>query len=193
MYASLKPGADEHVLDEAAQPLLAASGARRPTRRSGIVCGTRSSTTRATSSTTSISRVTSRARQVGTVTSQSSLDVEAEPLEDRALLVGRDVEADDPVRALGAQPDDRARGQARVHVGARPSSSAPARSTSRRLASTAAGSASVRVDALLPAVRALGAEAEPLGRAEDPDRLEVRGLEQHLGRLVARPRSPGRP
>ena len=51
----------------------------------------------------------------------------------------------------------------------------------------------VRVDALLPAVRASRAEAEALGGAEDPERLEVRGLEQHLGRRVARPRCPRRP
>ena len=38
----------------------------------------------------------------------------------------------------------------------------------------------VRVDALLPAVRAGGAEAEALRAAQDPERLEVRGLEQHL-------------
>ena len=43
----------------------------------------------------------------------------------------------------------------------------------------------IRVDALLPAVRALGPQAEPLRRAQDADRLEVRRLEQHLGRLVA--------
>jgi hypothetical protein len=43
----------------------------------------------------------------------------------------------------------------------------------------------VRVDALLPAVRALGAQAQALGGAEDPGRLEVRSLQQDLGRGLA--------
>ena len=42
----------------------------------------------------------------------------------------------------------------------------------------------VRVDALLPATRRLGAQAQPLGGAKDPDRLEVGGLEQELARLL---------
>jgi hypothetical protein len=42
----------------------------------------------------------------------------------------------------------------------------------------------IRVDALLPAVRALRAQAQPHGRAVDRERLEVRRLEQHLGRLL---------
>ena len=132
---------------------------------------------------TSISRVTSRARQVGTVTSQSSVDLEAEPLEDRALLVRRDVEADEAVGALGPEADDRPSRQAGVDVGAARQLGAgevdeePAREHGRRLGE-------MGVDALLPAVRALRAQAEPLGGVQDPDRLEVRGLEQHLGRLV---------
>ena len=43
----------------------------------------------------------------------------------------------------------------------------------------------VRVDALDPAVLALGRHAQPLGRTEDPGRLEVRGLEQDVGRAFA--------
>ena len=43
----------------------------------------------------------------------------------------------------------------------------------------------VGIDALLPAVRALGAQPQPLGRPEDRVRLEVRGLEQDLGRVFA--------
>ena len=42
----------------------------------------------------------------------------------------------------------------------------------------------VRVDALLPAVRAVGTQREALGRLQDPDRLEVRGLEQDVGRRI---------
>ena len=43
----------------------------------------------------------------------------------------------------------------------------------------------VRVDALLPAVGALGAQAQALRAAEDPGGLEVGRLEQDGGRLVA--------
>ena len=64
-------GADEDVLDQAPQRCSLREPAGRA-RRSGSVNGTRSSRTRATSSMRSISRVTSRARQVGTVTCQSS-------------------------------------------------------------------------------------------------------------------------
>ena len=101
-----------------------------------------------------------------------------------ALLGGRDLEADDPVRALRPEPDHGPLRQLRVHVGAARQLGAgevdeeAAREHRGRLRR-------VRVDALLPAVRALGAQAEPLGRVQDPDRLEVRGLEQHLGRVVA--------
>jgi hypothetical protein len=42
----------------------------------------------------------------------------------------------------------------------------------------------IRVDTLLPLVRALGAQREALRRAKDADRLEVRRLEQDLGRRV---------
>ena len=42
----------------------------------------------------------------------------------------------------------------------------------------------VRIDALFPAVRAGSSQGEPLGRAEDPEWLEVGRLEEHLGRLV---------
>ena len=71
-----------------------------------------------------------------------------------------------------------------MHVGrphdARPAEidEQPAREHRRRLRD-------VRVDTLLPAVRALGPQAEPLRGAQDPDRLEVRGLQQDLGRVVA--------
>ena len=51
----------------------------------------------------------------------------------------------------------------------------------------------VRIDALLPAVRAFRAQREPLGGAQDPVRLEVRRLEQHLARSSRGPRSPRRP
>ena len=43
-------------------------------------------------------------------------------------------------------------------------------------------SCDVWVDALLPAIRPLGAQRVPLGAAQDPDRLEVRRLEQDVRR-----------
>ena len=82
--------------------------------------------------------------------------------------------------ALRTQANDRALRQPVVDVGADRSSRAPARSTSSRLASTAAGSArygstpfSHRFE---PAVR----RREPLRRAQDAERLEVGRLEEHL-------------
>ncbi len=54
----------------------------------------------------------------------------------------------------------------------------PAREHRRRLGE-------MRVDALLPAIGAVRAECETLRRAHDPERLEVRRLEQHLRRVVA--------
>ena len=52
------------------------------------------------------------------------------------------------------------------------------------VASVAACSREIRIDALLPAVRALRAQAQALGGAEDRVRLEVRGLEQDLRRVA---------
>ena len=109
-------------------------------RRSGIVVGTRSRTTRATSSTTSISRLTSRARHVGTVTSHCVGDTEAEPLENRALLVAADREPDDPVGPFRPEPDEGPLGQLAVDIGGTGQLCA-ARSTISRLARIAAGSA----------------------------------------------------
>ena len=86
-------GADEHVLDARRNRC---SGVRWPAteRRRGIVCGTRSSTARATSSTRSISRVhVARApRRDRHVPPRPRL--EAEAAEDRALLVVGHLEAD---------------------------------------------------------------------------------------------------
>ena len=85
-----------------------------------------------------------------------------------------------------------ARGQLGVHVGVRRPASArelehqPRREVGRR-------PGEVRVDALLPAVRALGAQALALGRAVDAVRLEVRRLEQDGRRRRRRSRSPRRP
>ena len=109
--------------------------------------------------------------------------LEAEPLEDLALLVRRDLEPDDALGALGPEPDDRPFGQTAVHVDAAGElgpgevDEQPAGEHGRRLGE-------MRIDALLPAVRALGAETEPLRCLQHADRLEVRRLEQHLGRRL---------
>ena len=103
-----------------------------------------------------------------------------------------DVEPDHAPRALRSQRDRRAAPAARRarrrarQLGAREVDEQPAREHRGRLGG-------VRVDALLPPVRALGAETEALRRAQHPDRLEVRRLEQHLGRRVRRPRESSPP
>ena len=134
-------------------------------RRSGIVCGTRSSTIRATSSIRSTSRVTSRARTVGTVTSHVVVDLEAEPLEDlRAARRGATVEPDEPVGPLGPEADDGPLQAGSPCTSALPASSAAGEIDDHPAGQHRGGLGEIRVDALLPAVRALGAEAEPLRR-----------------------------
>ena len=88
-------------------------------------------------------------------------DVEAEPEQRRALLLGRDVEADHPRRALRTQTNDRALRQPVVHIGVTRHSRSgevdehPAGEDRGRLCE-------MRIDALLPPVRSRGAEREPL-------------------------------
>ena len=55
--------------------------------------------------------MTSRARHVGTVDRPVVADLEPEPREDGALVVGRRLEADQPVGALGPEAHDRTLGQ----------------------------------------------------------------------------------
>ena len=52
------------------------------------------------------------------------------------------------------------------------------------VANAAACGARCGIDALLPAVRSLGAQRMALGAPENPDRLEVRRLEEHVRRLL---------
>ena len=110
-------------------------------------------------------------------------DLEAEALEHRPLLVGRDLEADQAVGPLGTQVDDRTLRERPLdvrragHPRAREVDDQAARELRGRLRE-------IRVDALLPAIRARGPERMPFGAPQDPERLEVRCLEQHLGRLV---------
>jgi len=88
-------------------------------------------------------------------------DVEAEPEQGRALLIGRDVETNHPRRALRTQANDRLRRQPVVHIGVTRHSRSgevdehPAREYRGRLCE-------MRIDALLPPVRSRSAEREPL-------------------------------
>ncbi len=110
-------------------------------------------------------------------------DVEADALEDLALPRILDVEPDERACPLRAEHDPLARGQLTVDVGvSRPARAGQLDDQLRRERRRRAGE--IRVDALLPAVRALGAEREPLRAAEDPDRLEVRRLEQDARRRL---------
>ena len=109
--------------------------------------------------------------------------LEAEPDENRPLLVLCDRETDHAVGVLRPKPDDRAFGQTGMHVGAADELAAgqiddqPAGEDRGRLGQ-------VRVDAFLPAVGAGRPQPQALRGLEDADRLEVRGLEEDLGRRV---------
>ena len=189
-----EPGADEHVLERAAEPLLgrqvagdahgaaascAARGRARPARPPRRRRSRASRRARATSG-------RSRRHAVG--------DLEAEALEDRALLV---------VGRRRGRSRGRARSGRNVHDAAR--SGRPSWTSTEPVSSRAGevdeqparehrgGLGRVRVDALLPLVRALGAQREALRGLEHPDRLEVRRLEQDLGASPPRPRTRGRP
>jgi hypothetical protein len=107
--------------------------------------------------------------------------VEPEPLERAALLVRRDLQSDHAVDPIGAERDDGRVSELadRVDVARPPRAGQLEDELGRergRLRSK------VRVDALLPAVRALGAERMPLGASQDADRLEVGGLEEDVRR-----------
>ena len=137
--------------------------------------------TRATSSTRSISRVTSTARQVGTVTFQSELTSNPSRSSAPRCSSGGDLQPDHAVDPVGAERDDRRLGELALRVDvARP---LRARQLEDELGRERGRLGSeVRVDALLPAVRALGAERMPLGAPQDADRLEVGGLEEDVRR-----------
>ncbi len=109
-------------------------------RRSGIVSGTRSSNGRAISSIRSTSRVTSRARHVGTVTSHSSETSKPSPTSVARWSSGG---TSIPTRREARSGRRRTTGRSGspAWMSARPVIRAPARSTSRRLARIAAFSA----------------------------------------------------
>ena len=109
--------------------------------------------------------------------------VEAEAPEDRGLLARRHGDPDDLLRPRGAERRDRPRGKLGSDVrvagvrAAREVDQELARQHGRLLARHG-------VDALLPAVRGLATEAQPLRAREDAVRLEVRCLEEHVDRRV---------
>ena len=110
-------------------------------------------------------------------------DLEAEPLENAALLAGVDLEPDDGIRAGG--PKARHRPGRELGADVRVTHPVCARRLDEQLGRENGGlPCDVRIDALLPAVRRLAAQAEPLGRAQDADRLEVRRLEQDVRRRL---------
>ena len=103
--------------------------------------------------------------------------------------------AEQLVRPLGPEADAVARRQLRLHVGVtRPARAGQLDDELRRQGG--GGPCEIRVDALLPPVRALGAKGVPLGAAQDADRLEVRRLEQDVRRRAGHfrllaPHDPG--
>ena len=115
------------------------SDVRPPSDAAAWCSGTRSSTARATSSTRSTSRVTSRARHVGTVASQPSSSKSS----DSRIVRCSSSATSSPIRrrARSGRSTTRGRSGRPAWTSACPTSSAPARSTSSRLARIAAGSA----------------------------------------------------
>ena len=110
-------------------------------------------------------------------------DVEPKAFERLALVARRDVEPDHSVRSLGPEPDDPALGEPPLDVGV-PGHARAAEVDDHPARELRSGLREVRVDAFLPAVRACRPERVTLGAPEDPERLEVRRLEQHVGRKV---------
>ncbi len=109
-------------------------------------------------------------------------ELEPEPLERPLLLRRIELEPDEIARALRAELDDRPLGQRPFDVRV----AGPARS--RELDQQLGGErgrlrGEVGIDALLPTVRALGAQRVSLRALADSERLEVRRLQQDGRRL----------
>ncbi len=178
-----EPEADERVLDAPAQLLVARERAEHRAAR-GSVNGTSSSRKRATSSTTSISRVTSRARHVGATTAAPSRSKPSRA-EQRVLLAPAVSRCRSPRRRAPAGTRSPAAPAASRGRRRAPSSVAPVSSSRSDVARFAAGSArygstpfSQRFE---PSVRSRWrSEVRKM-----PVRLEVRGLEQHRRRRLA--------
>ncbi len=134
--------ADEHVLDQAAQPLVRERAVPNIALRVGSVKGIRSRPwTRATSSTRSISRVTSTARQVGTMTFQSSSTSNPSRSSAPRCSSGEISSPTTLVRPVGAERERPAARAARPSRRRGPPTARPSARGSARVASTAACSA----------------------------------------------------
>ena len=146
--------------------------------------GTSSIRTRAISSIRSTSRVTSRLRQLGTVTFQPSSTSKPKPVRIERCSSGLVSSPISSSARPGLQPDDWTRRQFAVDVVvAEPAGFgelAEQLSCERRRLGR-----ELRIDPLLPAVRPLSPQLEPLGRPQERERLEVGRLEQDLGARVA--------
>ena len=180
MYASERP---QPTSTSSTVRRSCCSRVRRPiaSRRAGSVNGTSSRTKRATSSTRSASRVTSRARHVGTVTVSPSTSKPSRPRMPRCSSAGTSRPMSSLVRAGRSSTTGRA-GSSRC-ASVSPTQRAPLVSTMSCVASRAACSArygstpfSQRFD---PSVRS-PRRSDVL---QDRDGLEVRRLEEDARRL----------
>ena len=177
-------GADEHVLDEAPEALILrqASEHRAPERERER---DRLEPVDARDLLDQVDLPGDVARAPrGDVTSQPGATSNPSRVEDVLLLLLGDLDADDPVRRARAGSVITGGSGSSPSTSAWPVQRAPASSTISCVASRAACWREVRIDALLPAVRALGAQRMALGAPEDRARLEVGGLEQDGRRLL---------
>jgi hypothetical protein len=109
--------------------------------------------------------------------------LEAQPAEERELLVRGHLEAHDRVRAIRVKADLRNLRQFALHVhmsgpaGARELDDQLRRELRRR-------AGEMRIDTLLPAVRTFGPQTQPVRAPQDADRLEVGRLQEDVdGRI----------
>src|SRR5262249_8557097 len=95
-----------------------------------------------------------------------------------------DLEPDQSARSWRAHRHDRPLRQLAVHVDVT-CPACPGELDDQLRGKPGSWLGEMRVDALLPAVRALRPKAQPLRGLEDADRLEVGSLKEHQGRRVA--------
>ena len=180
----VEPGAEQHVLDDAGAAAAPSRAGRTSSRLAGSVYGTSSSRMRRDL----LDEVDLAGHVARAPGGNGHLGASPTSKPSRSRIAccsaGGVSRPDHLVGALRAQSDDRGARAARRGRRRRPSSCAPASSTNSWVASRAAGSARYGSMPFSQRLDALGAQAEPLGGAQDPDRLEVRGLEQELARLL---------
>ena len=108
-------------------------------------------------------------------------NLEAEPLERLLLLLDGGREPEQRVDALRPKADDRPVRQLALHVGrAGPARAGQLDEELRRVDGRLLGE--LWIDTLLPPSRGLRAEPQPSRAAQDRQRVEIRGLEQDVGR-----------